>query len=242
MRRSTGLEQRVRLLIAGSVAFWLIGQLAWNLETVAGDLPFPGPADLPWLMTAAPAILALILVIRGRISRAEESAVYLDAAAIFLAITALILQAFGDQVAPAGLLVAAVAVAYPMVHIATAGAGLIALLAVRMEARLGGGYLVLASFALLGFAWVEWLRHAPVSFPAAGSLMNYGFSIAIIGIGIGGATWRMREATSVRFSPGCDRRPGDDAAPGIAGERLAHRDAPPRRPAHQPRRRDGRWP
>lgn len=95
VRRSSGLEQRVRLLIAAGVAFWLIGQLAWNLETLTGDLPFPGPADLPWLLTAAPAILALVLVVRGRISRAEESAVYLDAAAIFLAITALILQAFG---------------------------------------------------------------------------------------------------------------------------------------------------
>ncbi len=85
-----------------------------------------------------------------------------------------------------------------MVHIATAGAGLIALLTVRMEARLGGGYLVLGSFALLGFAWVEWLRGAPATFPAAGSFMNFAFSIAIIGIGVGGATWRMRAAKSAR--------------------------------------------
>jgi len=195
IRRATGLERRLRLLIAGSVAFWMIGQFAWNLEVVTGTVTFPGPADIPWLMTAAPAILALVLVIRGRISHAEESAVYLDSAAIFLAITALILQVFGDQVAPHGVLVAAVAVAYPMVHIATAGAGLIALLAVRMEARLGGGYLVLGAFALLGFTWVDWLRQAPDSFPAPGSLVNYSFSVAILCIGIGGATWRLREAT-----------------------------------------------
>ena len=75
--------------------------------------------------------------IRGRLPQAEELSVYLDAFAIFLAITAVILAAYGAQLAGIGLLGAAVLVTYPIIHLATAGAGLVALLALRASPRGG---------------------------------------------------------------------------------------------------------
>ena len=74
---------------------------------------------------------------------------------------------------------------YPILHLAAAAAGLVALLAARAAPR-GGGYLLLAGFAILGFAWVEWLRQAVVAFPPAGSLGNYAFSFGILAVGVGG--------------------------------------------------------
>ena len=121
----------------------------------------------------------------------RRSALYLDGAAIFLAITAAILTVDGDQLAGLGLLVAAVTVAYPILHVATAGAGLVALLAVRAPLRLTGGYLLLVGFALLGFAWVGWLQQAMVALPPAGSLVSYFFSVGMVCVGAGGATWRI---------------------------------------------------
>jgi diguanylate cyclase (GGDEF)-like protein/PAS domain S-box-containing protein len=74
----------------------------------------------------------------------------------------------------------------------------VALLATRSVARFGGGLLLLASFAVLGASWVEWLRQAVVALPPAGSSVNYLFSIAVVGVGVGGASWRVVEAQDAR--------------------------------------------
>jgi hypothetical protein len=74
----------------------------------------------------------------------------------------------------------------------------VALLAIRGVFRSSGGYLVLAGFAIIGFAWVEWLRLALVVAPPAGSLINYFFAIGIVVVGLGGARWRLGEASGVR--------------------------------------------
>jgi diguanylate cyclase (GGDEF)-like protein/PAS domain S-box-containing protein len=192
--RTSGVERWLRGLVALGAASWVIGQLSWDVQTSLGYFNLPAPSDAGFLCLVLPVFVALVLAVHGRMPRAEELAVYLDAAAIFLAISAAILAAYGDPLAGLGLLVATVTVAYPILHLATAGAGLVFLLATRASIRVNGGYLLLAGFALLGFAWVGWLRQALVALPPAGSSMNYVFSIGIIGVGIGGASWRFDEA------------------------------------------------
>lgn len=189
--RSEGVERRIRGLVALGAAAWFVGQLCWDAQTALGIFSVPAPSDIGFLFLVVPVVVALIVAVRGRLPRAEEMALYLDGAAIFLAITAAILTAHGRQLAEMGLLVAAVTVAYPILHLATAGAGLVALLAVRAPLRLTGGYLLLIGFALLGFAWVDWLQQAMVAMPPAGSLVNYLFSVGMVCVGAGGATWRM---------------------------------------------------
>jgi diguanylate cyclase (GGDEF)-like protein/PAS domain S-box-containing protein len=117
---------------------------------------------------------------------------------MFLAITAAILAVYGDGLAPLGTLAAAVTIGYPVLHLATAGAGLIALLAIRGVLRASGGYLLLAGFTMVGLAWVEWLREAVVAVPVPGSLVNYFFPIGIVVVGLGGASWRLGEASGTR--------------------------------------------
>ncbi len=189
--RGSGVERRLRGLVALGAAAWFVGQLSWDTQTALGIFSVPAPSDIGYLFLVVPVIVALIVAVRGRLPRAEETALYLDGAAIFLAITAGILAAHGDKLAELGLLVAAVTVAYPILHLATAGAGLVSLLAVRAPLRLTGGYLLLIGFALLGFAWVEWLQQAVVALPQAGSFVNYLFSFGMVCVGAGGATWRI---------------------------------------------------
>jgi diguanylate cyclase (GGDEF)-like protein/PAS domain S-box-containing protein len=176
----------------------VVGQLCWDLQTAIGYFSLPAPSDIGFLGLVVPVVAALVLSVRGRLPRGEELAVYLDSTAIFLAITGLILSAYGNELAAAGISAAAVTAAYPIAHLATAGAGLVALLATRSAIRQGGGFLLLASFCLLGVAWVEWLRQALVALPPAGSAMNYAFSFGIVGVGIGGASWEIRETESAR--------------------------------------------
>ena len=196
--RSTGLERRVRGLVAIGALSWAIGQILWVVQIGLGYFSVPAPSDIGFLAIVVPVTAALAVAVHRRLPRAEELAVYLDSAAIFLAIAAAILAVYGDAAAHLGALAATFTVAYPILHLATAGAGLVALLANRVAFRLAGGYLLLAAFAALGFAWVEWLRQAVVALPPAGSLVGYVFSIGVLGVGVGGATWRLDEPTGGR--------------------------------------------
>jgi len=196
--RTTGLERRLRMLVAIGAASWSVGQLSWDVQVATGVGGFPTPSDLGYLGIVVPVVVAFVLAVRGRVPRAQELAVYLDSAAIFLVITAAILALYGDALGRLGTLAAVVTVAYPILHLATAGAGVVALLAIRGVLRSSGGYLVLAGFAIIGFAWVEWLRLAVMVAPPAGSLINYFFAIGIVVVGLGGARWRIGEASGAR--------------------------------------------
>jgi diguanylate cyclase (GGDEF)-like protein len=196
--RSSGSARFIATLIAIGTGSWLVGQLLWDAQIAVGFYNFPAPSDVGFLLLAAPVGAAIVTSIRGRLPQAEELSVYLDAVAIFLAITALILAVYGGQVAGVGMFGAAVAVTYPVIHLATAGAGLVALLALRASPR-GGGYLVLAGFAILGLAWVDWLRQALAAQPAAGDIGHYAFSVGILAVGVGGSDWRIGEAQGARL-------------------------------------------
>jgi diguanylate cyclase (GGDEF)-like protein/PAS domain S-box-containing protein len=194
--QSSGLERRLRYLVALAAASWGVGQACWIVQIATGYTGFPTPSDIGYLGIVVPVAIAFVLAVHGRVPRAQELAVYLDSAAIFLAISGAILTVYGRGLASSGVLAASVTVAYPILHLATAGAGLVALLAIRGTFRAAGGYLLLTGFAVVGLAWVEWLREALVATPPAGSLINYFFPIGVVIIGLGGASWRVGEPSS----------------------------------------------
>ncbi len=196
--RSAGTPRMVATLVALGTGAWLTGQLLWNAQIALGFYSFPAPSDVGYLLVALPVAVAIVAAVRGRLPQAEELSVYLDAVAIFLAITAVILAAYGAQLVDIGMLGAAVLVTYPIIHLATAGAGLVALLALRASPR-GGGYVLLLGFGILGLAWVAWLQQAIVAPPAAGSPANYAFSAGILAVGLGGSDWRIGTAESPRL-------------------------------------------
>ena len=193
--RASGLDRRLRLLVALGAASWTFGQVCWDVQIATGFVGFPTPSDAGYLGVVVPVIVAFVVAIRDRLQRAGELAVYLDSATIFLAMTAAIMALYGRELNGVGTLAAAVTLAYPILHLATAGAGMVALLAIRGGFRAQGGYLLLAGFAVVGLAWVEWLHEALVAAPPAGSLVNYFFPFGVVVIGLGGATWRLGEQT-----------------------------------------------
>ena len=197
-RVARGPERRFRILIAIGCASWLAGQLTWVIQSAVGYYSLPAPSDVGFMFLAVPAVTALLLYLHGRLPRVEEIAVYLDAAAIFLTITGVILAVYGAQVAGLGLAGAAVTVGYPIVHLAMAGGGLVILVASGARPRFGGAYLILVGFGLLGVAWVAWLQYAAISQPPAGSIVNDLFSLGILAVGAGGATLR-GEAIPARY-------------------------------------------
>ena len=203
--RTTGTERRLRYLIALGVASWCVGQSVWVVQTLTGWIGFPTPSDIGYLGMVVPVMAALMLALRGRLPRAQELAVYLDGAMIFLAISSVIMVTVGANLAPLGPIPTAVTLAYPILHLATVGTGAVGLLALRGALRPSGGYLLLAGFAVVGLAWVEWLHESAIAAPPSGSFINYFFAIGIVIVGIGGATWRYGLPGEARSQRASDR-------------------------------------
>jgi hypothetical protein len=113
--QSHGRERRLRRMVALAAACWAIGQLAWDVQTAVGFFAIPAPSDIGFLLTVVPAIAAFGVAVQKRLPRVEEVAVYLDAAALFLAISAAILTIYGDDLTRNGTLTTAVTLACPIV-------------------------------------------------------------------------------------------------------------------------------
>ncbi len=197
-RKATGTDRSIALLVAVGTMAWGIGQSIWVVQSAFGFYQVPAPSDIGFLLLAPPIVVAFVVAVHGRLTRAEEVAVYFDAVAIFFALTAIILAIYGDQMGAGTSLGGTVAIAYPIFHLTAAAAGLVALLAARASPR-GGGYLLLIGLAILGFAWVEWLRHAVVAPPPAGSPGGYVFSVGIVAVGLGARRWRLGDGQDRRF-------------------------------------------
>ena len=104
------------------------------VQTALGYFQVPAPSDVGFLLLTPPIIVAFVVAVYGRLSKAEEVAVYFDAVAIFLALTAIILAIYGDGIGAGVTVAGTVAIAFPIVHLAAAAAGLVALLAARAVA------------------------------------------------------------------------------------------------------------
>ena len=191
--RSTGPDRRLRSLVAIGAGSWLVGQLCWIAQTAFGFFSVPAPSDVGFLFLVVPIVAAFLFSVRGRLAPAEAWALYLDGAAVFIVITGAILAIYARELADLGLAVAALTVAYPILHLATAAAGVFSLLATRTAVRMSGGYLLMLGFGLLGVAWVEWMRQALVALPPAGNPMSFLFSVGIVCVGAGAVDWRMTQ-------------------------------------------------
>ena len=174
VRRARRSEERGhgppdRLLVALGTLAWFIGQCAGYVQTALGFFSVPAPSDVGFLLVAPPIIVAFVVAVYGRLPRPRRSRSTSTPIAIFLAITAIILAIYGDRVGAGASPVAPSrsptrSCTSPPPRPAWSPCSPLA------PSPRGGGYLLLVGFAILGFAWVDWLRQAVVALPAAGSL------------------------------------------------------------------------
>ena len=194
-REAHGLERRVRGALALGLTSYFLGQIVWNLQIVWGLHTVPAPSDLLFLFTAVPVACALVIWIRSVRSN-ERFAAYLDGATLFLMITTVIFAVYGSKAREeSDPLAGATLLAYPVVFLASAGAGFVAAMATRAQPRLHGAYALLIGFAMLGASWVVWLQVALDEIPAPGSSVNYLFSMSLVVIAVGAATWSSVQST-----------------------------------------------
>ncbi len=188
-RSATGRARGVIGWITAAVWFWAVAALIRDVQLVqlTGAAPGFSLADLISLAVVPLAAMAYRAAVRGRLPSNEETAVYLDAAIVFLATTAALIILFGTAASRTAHGV--VDLAYAIFFLAMALAILLQNLALLVERRLRGPYLILLGVVMLGagFLW----HHAT---DAIGGLQGGGLAQGLLSLGVvlvmlGTVTW-----------------------------------------------------
>jgi len=187
VRVSAGRVRRVRAWITFGFGAWAASQLVTDL----------GPARAGASTTnLSLALLGGVLIaaggaywvdLHGRVSRRAEMAVYLDAAIVGAAVTALLVTWFGGSAIATPALLPLVI--HAIVFLGVLGAALILNLAVLAEVRLDGAYAILLGLGLIGFGFVG--RTAGLGDGLAWS-MPLLVSAGVLVVAFGTASWSDR--------------------------------------------------
>lgn len=187
LRNAAERVRRVRTWVTLGLATWAGSQLAVMLPPSAAGTGYIGPsvALLGGVLVAAGGAYRATLT--GRMSGREEATVYLDAAIVAGAASALVLLGFRGLIDDAGNL------SLPMVHallVFTILAGTLLLdLAVLAELRATGAYLVLLGLVIAGGGFVA--RSIGVS-STIEPLIEATVALGIVVVAAGTATWSDR--------------------------------------------------
>ena len=196
--RASGRERKVRGWVAAALGLWMTYNLVYSAISWSGSAAFPSIADVFGLLVFVPAIGVLIVSVHGRLTKAEETAVFLDAAIMATAAFAILLVIFGPTAYHIGGLRSVLVFAYPLEFLAISLAGVVALVAVGYAVRPSGAAPLLVGSATLGVAYLSLVVGRGDAPPIIGFLAGPLFSIGTLLVGLGGATWRDELSTSPR--------------------------------------------
>jgi signal transduction histidine kinase len=198
VRGSAGRTRTVRRRAAAAFGFWAFATLAWAWMNFTDTVAVPSITDVFIVAIVFPGVGVLVATVRGRLSIAEEAAVYLDAALGFLLVGSLIVYVFGPTAFSQPTAASVAALAYPSGFIGLGGSGLIAILAIGYPIAARGSFALLAGCVLIGVAYLGWLAPS-INLADPGEASSMLFTIGTLMAGYGAATWEDARSTNRRF-------------------------------------------
>ncbi len=192
-RSASGRVREVRGWIAVAFASWFAAEVVRDL----GLIGFGGavPADLGLIAVVVGVLGAYRATLRGRLNRAAELSIYMDAAIVCVAVAAAVLALFGAALlgdgGHASLLL------HSVLFVGLFASTILLDLAVLAPRRLGGAYAIVLALAFVGFGFIARRELGDVlgDWPFA-ALISIGVLIAAFGT----ATWTDEVDASTTFA------------------------------------------
>ena len=201
VRGTHGRVRAVRAAGAGAFALWLGANLTWAWLNAFGGATVPSIADIFIFAILVPGAIVLATTIRGRVTIAEEAAVYLDSALGFLLIATILILIEGAVVLALPTASGILALAYPTAFVGLGVAGLVAISAVRYRIAPRGGIAIVVGSIAIGCAYLAWIAPT-VNGTEAGPVSSILFTVGTLVAAYGVATWddaRNEDARVARF-------------------------------------------
>ena len=198
VRGTSGRVRAVRRAAAAAFALWLLANLGWAYLTITATTAIPSFADLFVFAIVVPGAAVLVASVRGRVSQAEEIAVYLDAALVVMLIAMVLIHVHGPRIVALPTIAGFLALAYPTAVIGLAAGGLVSFLAAGYPLARRGPLFLLGGSAIIGWAYLEWIVPTTTGAPA-GELPSILFTVGTLVAAFGAVTWTDELATDEAY-------------------------------------------
>jgi signal transduction histidine kinase len=205
--RGQGLTPRartIRRLAVVAFGLWMVANVTWGLLAVLHVNSIPSIADAFVVAVFVPAVLMLGTAVHGRLTAAEEVAVYFDSALLVILIGTILILVHGDAALALPTASGAIALAFPTAFIGLGAAGLVANSAIRLPLAPHGGFALIAGSAIIGLAYLGFIVPT-VTGTVAGGVPGVLFTVGTLVAALGASTWRdesddrPRYVTATRF-------------------------------------------
>jgi signal transduction histidine kinase len=188
IRGSVGRVRAIRT--AGSIAltFWMIVNLLWAYLNLVGRATVPSIADVFIFAILVPSLVVIRWSIRGRLSWAEQVAVFLDSALIVCLLATILIIGHGSTAMALPSASGIIALAYPTAFIGLGAGGFVALVAVRYPIAPRGAFVLIVGSVAIGLGYLGWVAPT-VDGVHAGELPSILFTAGTLLAAYGIATW-----------------------------------------------------
>jgi PAS domain S-box-containing protein len=182
-------EKAARAWFARALGCYFIGQVLWDIQVVTGWNPFPAPADLFYLLLGPLALLGFGSVLRIRTAKSERRMAVLDATALSIAASSLILAFYLPKRGGMEWLPLLILVVYPASQLAAACLGAITALTLKLRPS-WSWILFLLGLAATAIVWLRWNFLQLENRLEDGTWLNFSFSVVSLACGWGVLKWK----------------------------------------------------
>jgi signal transduction histidine kinase len=196
--RTSRLARTIRRAAAVAFGLWMLANLTWGLLALVHVNSIPSIADVFVVALFLPAVFVLAKAVHGRLTAAEEVAVYFDCALLVILIGTILILAHGEAAlalpSPSGV----IALVFPTAFLGLAAAGALAFSAIRLPLAPHGGFAMIAGTAIIGVAYLGFIVPT-VTGSVAGGIPGVLFTVGTLIAAFGAATWRDETDDSPRY-------------------------------------------
>jgi signal transduction histidine kinase len=199
--RAPGTSPRartIRRLAVAAFGLWMLANVTWGLLAALDVISIPSIADAFVVALFVPAVLILGTAVHGRLTAAEEVAVYFDSALLVILIGTILILAHGEAALALPSASGVIAIAFPTAFIGLAAAGIVANSAIRLPLAPHGGSALMAGSAIIGLAYLGFIVPT-VTGTVAGGIPGVLFTVGTLIAALGAATWRDETDDSPRY-------------------------------------------
>lgn len=197
-RAANATDRSPRRWFFVGTAFYLVGQIVWDIQQYLGWTAFPAPADVFYLLLGPCCLVGLLQVINAGLAGAKKTAAWIDLATISISVIGLVLAIYLSHEVSASLAEKIAMVMYPIGLLSAASVALLINLFLRLQPR-WSNYLFFLGLLIEGAIWMQWNLQVLDSSISEGQLLKNMFSVGDILIGLSAMGWQAQASQSKRL-------------------------------------------
>lgn len=198
-RSAAGREGAIRRAAAVAFGLWMLSSVTWGVLALFGSTSIPSIATVFAAAMFVPAAFVLVKAVHGRLTIAEEVAVYFDSALLVILIGTVLVLVHGSAALALPSFSGINALAFPTAFLGLAAAGVVVFGAIRVPLAPRGGFALVAGSAIIGVANLGFVVPTMTGL-VSGSIPGVLFSVGTLVAAFGAATWRDEADDSPRYT------------------------------------------